>query len=164
MGQFDQLVHSLIDDLIPWVADRLGTGLRARVYNSAAITLTTGVAAALTFNSETYDTSSIHDTGANTSRLTAPRTANYHIWGNVEFASNATGLREIYILRNGTDALAVHLEAAVNGAVTVLPICTDFQLTAGDYVELWALQNSGGNLNVQASNFYSPYFGMSIIP
>lgn len=156
--------NKLITTLIPWIADRFGTGIYARVFNNAAITLTTGVAAALTFNSETYDTASLHDMGANTSRLTAPRTANYHIWGNVEFASNAVGVREVYILRNGTDTLAVHLENAVNGAVTVLPICTDFQLTVGDYVELWALQNSGGNLNVQASNFYSPYFGMSLIP
>lgn len=139
------------------------SGVYCRVFNTSAISIVTATNTALTFDSETYDTDGMHSTSANTGRLTCVHAGNYHIWGNVEFASNATGVREVFIRRNGADVLAVLLVPACNGAVTVLAVATDFLLSVGDYVELLVFQNSGGNLNVDAANFYTPYFGMTRI-
>lgn len=136
------------------VAPRIG----CRIFNTSPIALTTGINTALTFDSETYDVGNLHSTSVNTGRITVSDPGIYVFTGHVEFASNATGVRQLFIRRNGTEALGVILVPAVSGAVTVLSVATEFLMSAGDYVELVALQTSGGNLNVNASNFYSPYF------
>lgn len=145
-------------------ADAVLTALSCRVFNSAAISITTsGVNQALTFNSETYDNGGFHDTGSNTGRLTFPNTGTYIVTGHAEFASNATGYRQLFIQRNGTDPLASILVPAVNGAVTVLSVATLFLFSANDYAELVVTQTSGGALNVDAVNFYTPYFAAARI-
>ena len=46
------------------------------------------------------------------------------------------------------------------GDTTIIPVTTIYQLTAGDYVEVRAYQNSGGALNVNSTANYSPEFWM----
>ncbi len=74
----------------------------ARVYNDAAISVTTsGVPQALTFNSEEYDYNGLHSTSTNTSRLTAAIGGIYTITGHATYTSNATGIRQLTIRKNG---------------------------------------------------------------
>lgn len=136
-----------------------------RVYNNANISITTsGVSQALTFNSERYDNFAIHSTSSNTSRLIAPRTGIYSIFGHVEFASNATGLRSIVIYANGTTNIAVEGKTAVGGGLsTYCSVSTIYALSAGQYVELLANQTSGGALNVLSTGNMSPEFGMMYV-
>lgn len=134
-------------------------GIRARVYNNADIVLTTGANAALTFNSERYDTDTIHSTSVNTSRLTMPFAGWYYVWGCVQFAANATGFRQLSIVVNNATTVAV--QNALNiGAAAVVRIVVDtiYEFAAGDYVELFASQNSGGNLNAVSVGNLSPEF------
>ena len=133
---------------------------QARVYNSSNIQLTTAAEATLTFDTERYDSGDLHSTSSNTGRLTAPITGLYSVGANVRFASNATGQRQVALRINGTTFIAYVLVQAANGDATFLNVSTDYQLTAGDYVEVRAYQNSGGNLNVTASANYSPEFWM----
>lgn len=133
---------------------------RARVFNSAAQSLTSGTLTALTFDSERYDVGDCHSTVSNT-RLTVPTGEGglYHIFGSVRFSLNATGARSIYIQINGTTRVAqVELDAC-SSSVTNLVIATDYGLIAGDYVELFAWQTSGGALNVDSIGNHSPEFG-----
>lgn len=140
-------------------------GISARVFNTAAISITTsGTNQALTFDSETYDLGDLHSTSVNTGRLTFPYAGTYIVSGHVEFASNATGYRQAFIRRNGSEALASLLVPAVNGAVTVLSVSTLFLFAVNDYVELVVTQTSGAALNVDAVNFYTPYFAAARIP
>lgn len=136
----------------------------ARVYNSANISINNNTETALTFNSERWDTDSIHSTSSNTGRLTAATKGEYRIYGHVRFASHDTGNRYIYIKLNGTTALAIKgpLKSAL-GTVTVLDISTNYPLSVGDYVELIAFQDSGGALNVDAVGNFSPEFGMCLV-
>lgn len=131
-----------------------------RVYNSAAISLTHNTDAALTFNSERYDVGGCHSTASNTSRITIPagEGGKYLLTGHVEFASNATGDRQLSFRLNGTTVLAAQRVGANGSSVTILSLSTVYALAAGDYVELWALQSSGGALNATASGNYSPEF------
>ena len=126
----------------------------ARVYNSGAISLATGSVTALTFDSERYDKGAgSHSTSSNTGRLTVPTSCGgvYLIGGNVSFASNSTGVRQIGIRINGSTTIAQVYVNTNSSADCNLSICTAYSLAAADYVELMAFQNSGGNLNVQVS-------------
>jgi hypothetical protein len=137
------------------------TFIGARVYNTANISCATGTGVTLTFDSERYDTDTIHSTSSNTSRLTATTAGKYHITGQVMFANNTTGARGLVIKLNNTTELAHVRMPTVGGTdVSIVNISTTYDLAATDYVELLAYQTSGGNLNVVASGNFSPEFMM----
>ena len=134
----------------------------ARVYNDAAISINNNTITALTFNSERWDTDSIHSTVTNTGRLTATKAGIYHIHGHVAFASNSSGSRQVSIRFGASTVLAVHKIPASAG-VNLLSISTVYYLAENDYVELLVYQDSGGSLNVIADAALSPEFGMTYL-
>jgi hypothetical protein len=136
----------------------------ARVYNSTTIShATSGTAQTLTFDSERFDTDSIHSTSSNTSRLTCNTAGVYLISGCVQFAFHATGRRQLAIALNGPTLIALRTQPAVttDSGVTVVTIQTVYKLAATDYVELVANQTSGAALNMSAAGNYSPEFTMA---
>lgn len=136
-----------------------------RVYNSANISVPNAAFTALTFDTERYDTNGLHSTASNTSRLTAARTGVYLITGNIFWAGNAAGaLREVGISVNGSTTvfIARALQAPTANAIG-LTVATLWTLSATNYVELLAYQDTGGNLNVTALLNESPEFAMSMI-
>jgi hypothetical protein len=140
----------------------------ARVYNSATISTTSGAFTALTFNTERWDTDEIHSTSSNTGRLTCVTPGIYSITGHVLWAANATGQRIVQIRLNGSTYIGGgdRRMAATGGALTAQNAVTTHRLAAGDYVELVALQESGGALNVAtpgANDPMSPEFSMTWI-
>lgn len=134
----------------------------ARVFNSANISVaTSGVATALTFDSERRDDGSIHSLASNTDRLVAPIAGWYFCWGNAQFAANATGLRSLAIRLNGIPTvLGVNLHNANSTDSTILSISCLSYLAAEDFTLLTAFQTSGGALNVEAVAGFSPEFAM----
>lgn len=133
----------------------------ARVYNSANISIGNNSVTALTFNSERYDSDAYHDTGSNTGRLTVPsgKSGKHRIAATVIFAANATGVRAVHLRVNGTTFIAQQASLSLGGSIeAALTVMTDYDLSATDYVEVTVYQNSGGNLNVQASGNQSPEF------
>ncbi len=90
-------------------------------------------------------------TVANPSRITVDKTGTYLISAQVEFAASATGDRELAIRKNGAtnDLLKTGLKSAT--LANDLSLSGILQLAAGDYVELWANQTSGGALNITAT-------------
>lgn len=132
---------------------------QARVFNSANISINNATFTALTFDSERWDTGNFHSTSSNTSRLTVPTAGLYDIGGSVVFAANATGMREAAIRVNGSTFIVEQgpqPPTVTDGAR--VQVSTQYQLAAGDYVELMAFQRSGGALNVIASGNSSPEF------
>jgi hypothetical protein len=134
----------------------------ARVTHNTTQTFTTGTEAALLFNTETFDTSAIHDTGSNTSRLTAPLTGKYLVEGSISWAANGTGVRVNRIRRNGSTILSGGGGSAI--ATSGLSLChsaTIALLNATDYVELLGFQSSGGNLDTitNEANFSMTWLG-----
>lgn len=118
--------------------------------------------AVVSFNTEIVDTHSGHSNSSNPSRFTIPSNwaGTWFVSAQIEWASNATGFRIVQIVKNGTTAL---LEADVNPNATQ----AHFHhiaglvggLVAGDYLEVFAAQNSGGALNLlTATAPLSPYF------
>jgi hypothetical protein len=133
----------------------------ARVYNGAAQSITTATPTALAFNSERFDTDTIHDVVTNNSRLTCKTAGIYSIFGSVRFATNAIGRRELFIKLNGTTIIATQIIQAVTDVnITGLNISTLYSLSVNNYVELFVQQTSGGDLNVDTISAYSPEFAM----
>lgn len=137
----------------------------ARAYNSADISISNNSLTPLTFNSERYDTDTIHSTGSDTGRLTCKTAGKYLIVGQIEFAANTSGRRILEIRLNGTTNLAEieHHPSQTGSAPTGMNILTIYDLSVNDYVELLVYQSSGGSLNVNAVANYSPEFMMSKI-
>jgi hypothetical protein len=133
-----------------------------RVYNAASPLLVSGSNTVLPFSTARFDSDAIYNNGASVSRLTCHHDGVYEIFGSVSFAANAVGERGIWIRLNGaTEFAEICVPAnATGGAPTSLSISTCYALSVNDYVELFAWQTSGGNLDVLASGNFSPEFGM----
>lgn len=141
-------------------------GIGARVYNSADISVADNTFQSLTFDSERFDTDSIHSTSTNTGRLTCNTAGKYIIVGNVLWDTNASGRRGLRIRANGASTIGFHqYENVPDSAINPVQIVTTiYALAIDDYVQLQAFQNSGGSLNITQADNYSPEFMMYLLP
>ena len=123
----------------------------SRITASAAQSLTNNTLTKITFNtaSSTPTTDSYDPQGwfDNTNdRITVGQDGFYNITANIGFATNATGRRLVQIFVNGSDRGSVQVTASTAGS-TLISVSTNIYLVATDYVEVHALQQSGGALN-----------------
>ena len=134
----------------------------ARVRHSVDQAIMDSTDTALTFDTEDFDTDTIHD-GANPTRLTAVTVGKYVIYGQVHWEGNTSKQRAIFIRLNGTTAISRVQSQATSDAVDPnrQMVATEFDLAVGDFVELIARQTSGGSLDVDAAGSESPVFGMA---
>lgn len=125
-----------------------------KVRQTAAQTLTTGVAAAIVMDAEDVDSTGMHSTVTNPSRLTAVYPGQYMHGGGISYAINATGVRTTGWRVNGVAvADGATLRPAFASFSAQMPARTIMSyLNVGDYVELWGTQTSGGNLNTAVAN------------
>lgn len=108
----------------------------------------TGAWTSVTFDTDVYDNDGMHSTVTNTSRATAITAGRYLFLASLDFASNATGLRAIKFLINGTTSYAKDGQlAAPSGTDVALFTGITKYLNVADYLELQCWQSSGGNLN-----------------
>lgn len=117
-------------------------------------TLANGTFTALTFTSESVDSSGMHSTSVNTSRATAVYPGYYRTDGAHGSVANATGSRYTSLGRNGTILSASQTNQLSNGGTlnTVTGARSKLiYLGVGDYAEIFGWQNSGGNLGTIGS-------------
>jgi len=111
------------------------------------------------FNSEEYDTNSIHNNVTNNSRLTIPSGYDgyWSVTGKLTFAGNATGARQLRLNKNGS--LVANFLVPITGSGEQSIILTNtLNLIATDYLEFVVYQNSGGALNLNLSGAEGSYF------
>jgi hypothetical protein len=127
---------------------------RAQIYQSSGQTLTNNTYQAVNFQAEDFDLPSPggHSTSTNTSRYTCQSgfAGKYTISGALAFSAHATGIRGGKLMKNGVEVFGsgVMLPNCGGSAATRVPVpAIGVDLAVGDYVELWAYQNSGGNLS-----------------
>ncbi len=150
-----------VRDNIVWLAGDAASGgpkPMCRVYNNASINIATATNTALTFNSERYDVGGMHSTSVNTSRITIPTGGGgvYHLGGCVVFASNATGVRAVWLMLNGATRIVQQAQPASSATDQAITVSCDYKLAAADYVELFVFQSSGGILAVNSTSAYTP--------
>jgi hypothetical protein len=122
----------------------------ACVYNSAALSIPDITATVVGFDSEWWDTDSIHDNVTNNSRLTCQTAGKYAVFGRITFASNATGIRYAKIESSAGGPSFVELDNAVSGTSHAIAVAGIFDLAVGDYLQLTVYQNSGVALDIYA--------------
>jgi len=122
------------------------------------------------FDSEVYDTDSIHDTVTNNTRLTVPTgvtkvrlTANVHM----QLSATATKFLEVTITKNGSSAFnmarAVALMPDVSNGTGLCITTGILTAVATDYYEITVWHNEGSALNLLGGDVYSSWFELEII-
>ncbi len=139
----------------------IGAFRGALVNDSSEFTMTTGVQADLDFNSEEYDTDSIHDTSTNSSRLTVPAgVTRVQLWCRVDGTGDETfGDFLIQLIKNGsgipTGGFNLNIEQTTS-LFKITLISTVLEVIPTDFFEMRVLQNSGDDMVI------APQFAMII--
>lgn len=124
------------------------------VYRSTAQSIPGVTYTAISFDAQTRNNIEAYDGGAPT-RLTVPNNiTKIRLFGQAEFAGNATGARGVQIRKNGTTGVAYQQTGNAGAAISsIIPVRTTvLAVTPGDYFELLVYQASGGALNANATN------------
>lgn len=133
------------------------------VKNSTMQSILTATDTNLTFNTENHDTNNFFDI-AKPSQFKIPSGVNkVRLYGCVEFATNATGYRTVYISQNGVSGFSLPCVRVManTGENTVISLSSPvINVTENDVFTLSVKQNSGGNLNVV--NWFT-YFGLEVV-
>jgi hypothetical protein len=151
-------------DAVKAATDFLANPPKARVYHSTFQAITNTTLTALAFNTERYDTDTIHDTVTNNSRLTCKTAGTYHIQGTISWEAAAAGTYRLCRIRlNGTTLIAssTYAPSAFAAVSNDHIVSTDYALAVNDYVELVVQHNAGaGGLQVLSTANMSPEFIM----
>jgi hypothetical protein len=132
-----------------------------RVYNNANISISDISLTTVTFNSERYDTASMHSTSSLTSRITIPVAGLYLVTFNGHFVARNDYFQIYADLRlNGTTTIATHNIGSFNG-ISMSPdiqVHTVYKFAANDYVEARIYQdnNAGAAANLETQANFSP--------
>lgn len=135
----------------------------ARVYRTTTQGIADATLTAIGFNAERYDTDIIHSLVANTERLTCRTAGKYIIIGMFSWEAHAAGYRNILIELNGVTWIAETKVGLPSDNLQRVIASSIWDMSVGDYVELYAYQTSGGTLNVLAYAADSPEFMMQRI-
>lgn len=142
---------------------RAGGVSMARVFHNAHQSIANNTLTALAFNSERFDTDTLHDTATNNSRLTATVAGVYLMTSSIQWASDSVGFRQLTHRVNGATFINAELDDIDSAQTHQQSITTIYKLAANDYVETVVRQTSGAALDCQTSANYAPEFSMSYL-
>jgi len=156
VGALERLVNRLM------IAGGTGIpgGMSARVYNNANISINDITDTAVTFNTENYDDAAFHSTSVNPSRLTVPHDGVYVMMGGIQWDGVNVGRRTIWIAVNGTKI--AHVRAvSLTGDDYYMVVSAMYEMTAGQYAELYVLHNRGSALDIEADGDFGIWFSIA---
>lgn len=131
---------------------------RVDAYHSTDQSIANASDTFLAFDSERYDTDTMHSTVTNNSRVTVNTAGLYVVSAGVEFASNSTGSRQIVLVVNGSQSIAVtNTPSGATLGVVRLNVATTWVAAAGDYFQAQVYQDSGGALNALGVQPRAPF-------
>jgi len=151
----DDVTSSAWNNQVKGNLEHLYSVPRCEAYKSAAQSISGGSWQDVTWDSETFDTASIHDTSTNTERFTLVRDGLWLVVAKVVFASNSTGDRRGRLLLNGAGASTlsqVNLHTASGNTTRFTVQTLAYTSTTTDYVGLQVYQDSGGALNLSGGS------------
>lgn len=131
-----------------------------RVTHNASQSVNSVTETALNFNTEVFDTDSMHDTVTNNSRLTCVTAGLYVIAGCIEYqsAGAASGHRCAIIRHSGAGIIAFQKSVPLNSDSIQVCVSTIYKLAVNDYLTLSAFHSQGSALNSQSAAAYAPTF------
>jgi len=117
-----------------------------RVYNSANLSIVNTTVTTVTYDSERWDTDTMHSTSSNTSRITFT-TAGLYLVGFHGRLDSGTDYSRAYadIYLNGATVIARYDRRATTNDVRdpAMEVVTKYKFAAADYVEARVLQTNG---------------------
>jgi hypothetical protein len=130
---------------------------QVKAWHSTLVSLANSTTTVIPLQTELWDTTgTMHSTTVDTSRLVAPIDGRYLILANLGFVQNAVGRRICQVRLNaggsgvaGTNISEENHMASPLGS-TVVGTKFEYDLIAGDYVEMFGNQSSGGALDSAA--------------
>lgn len=147
------LLNANIRDAINFLKNRPHAVLR-RITSNQAVSSNTFTP--IFWNGEDLDTDGGHSNVTNNSRYTVQTAGYYQLTAVVIWGTNGSGYRQIHLTKNGvtTSRFGMNTQQVrgVSGAQICISTSVVLGLQAGDYVEVWGYQNSGGSLDVAVSN------------
>lgn len=149
-GMFGQKSLASLDARFASITATAGlVGCKATSTATTSIPTATTTAVPLAATSE-WDTNGFHSTSTNNARITIPTgfAGKYHVHGVYSLAGSATGRRMARVQKNGggTAVARGDFTPGTNANVLTVNAAGDVTLADGDYLELYAYQDSGGSL------------------
>jgi len=137
-----------------------------RLGNSNPQDIVTATSTAITFNTEIWDTDTMHDVGSNTERVTIKTAGIYILTANVEWESGKTGYRQVQFVhhRGETSLQIAQIRDDASTAVAQKQcITTIYDLEVDDYITLTVRQTQGINREIENVTGRSPIFAVQMI-
>lgn len=139
-----------------------------RVFHNANQSVNDLTETTVAFNSERFDTDSMHDTVTNNSRITINTAGVYVVSFTGQFANRSDYFRVYSTLRvNGSLPIAVGMVSNQNGVAQnpMVFITTIYKFAVGDYVEARVFQdnNAGVASNLETGTAWTPEFSAAWI-
>lgn len=154
----DQLLTCTADGYYATEPTSLSNPPCVQAYRTTPQSITNNTLTTLSFNTEMYDTDTMHDNTTNPERITFTTAGIYIVTLNCTWKKNTTGDRIAQIRKGGTDILAYESKDAGGADLFVgHSITIEDTFSAGNYVEARVQQTSGAALNIIADS-YSPTF------
>jgi hypothetical protein len=155
-------VDTAVDGKIKWASAASTAFVGAKVTKTANQACAASTEVFINWDSEEFDTDAFHDNSTNNNRLTVPtgQGGYYRIYFQMQWASSANAGRRITtVYLNGTTTVIGTFETSSIG------FCSNVQsftrnLSAGDYIQIGAVQTTSGSLDFRESN---AFFGMEKI-
>lgn len=146
-----------------WAAVGAYIGAGCRAYHQSAQSINDVTETVLDLDAERYDTDAYHSTVTNNSRITIPsgKAGRYVITGGVLWGT-ATGWFKVELLLNGTDIIAANTQYELATSAR-MNISTIYDLAVADYLEMRVYQNTGGAVNISATQYYSPELALQYL-
>jgi hypothetical protein len=130
---------------------KVGTIPGARVKRSSAATFDSGVSAWLSFNVTDYNVGGVFD-AVQPTRMTAPVAGRYLIIATARWDANTAGRRTIALELNHSAGTIARSNVSPywtgNSLAPEQSVQVVYKMNAGDYVEVFAMQDSGGALSM----------------
>jgi len=151
------LLNEQLRDNLQTLYDQRNMGVR--VYRNSNQSIPTNTYTPISFTNALYDPQSLFSLSTPT-RLTVILAGVYLITGHCQWSSTQA-VRVAQLRLNGITPIAS--QSAVNSGLSVsatLSVSTLYALDVGDYVELLAYHEAGGNLNVLNADYLSPHLAI----
>lgn len=134
-------------DNLRWLS---GDSPSCKAYMAVAQSVGTSSASALGFDSEVWDTASMHSTAVNNSRFTAPVTGRYQVIASVEFPG--VGVYSAFVEPYVSGVQSGERSGSYFNSIDYgISAVAEFQLSAGAYVEIIAWHNYGSPMSLFGS-------------
>ena len=135
-----------------------GPAEAARAFHSVDQAIPNATPTVLAFNSELFDTDTMHDNATNNSRLTLFTSGKWLFGFNGRWENNAAGERHARLLKNGTTIVG---QQQLQPTTAEHEQCVTFPLqdaVVTDFFEIEVLQDSGGALDMETAGDPSQTF------